>query len=419
MRYVLRILSLVLCALLLLPLFGGCGFVSGISLAASGEAEIGIVLPAAPSAQVLYARDRFTHFLKNEIGITPAEDTASCKYRLLLGNTGDAKSEELSATLGENTFAMRVMGKDLVVVATNDAFLYDAIARLLQEDGLVKLNRKRTRMRIPSRLDYAGEGDLTSLRYLFTQGDVLKSTATHYMDLASPEGLGTEQGGCFDGTYYYQAFVKRHSASNERDNVVRIGKFDYKTKALVAYSEEMALNHANDITYDAKKGELYVAHNNPNRTRVSVLCAETMELLRSVEIEDRIYGISYCAARDRFAVALSDSQNTRVLEADLSRADDKIFQGTELTARYTTQGICSDDTFIYHVLWDAAYRNKSGFQNVITVYDWYGNFVGRINITIGIIEPENISVGADGRLLVVAAGKNGGALYEICPTGIQ
>jgi hypothetical protein len=108
----------------------------------------------------------------------------------------------------------------------------------------------------------------------------------------------------------------------------------------------------------------------------------------------------------------------RVLGADLSPVDDRTLQGTELTAAYTTQGICSDDTFIYHVLWDGARKSKPTFQNEIVVYDFYGNLVGVIHFAIGVIEPENISIGEGGQLLVVASTKNGGALFEINVTGV-
>ena len=417
MKGFLRLLSLTLCALMLLPLLGGCGAVGAVSVAKGGEATLAILLPAKPAAQVLYARDLFAGFVQNELGITLDGDPAQASYRLLLGNTGEEKSIALAQELDGEGYLMRAWGKDLVVVASNDAFLYDAVRALLQNEGWVRLDRERGKMRISASLDARGAGDTTSLRYLFTQTDTLTSTATHYANLPNPEGLPTEQGGCFDGTYYYQAFLKKHTASNEAENIVRVGKFDYKTKELVAYSEELPLNHANDITYCASTGELYVAHNNPNRTRVSVLSAETLQLLRTEEIDARIYGITYCAQRNAFAVALSDSQNMRMLNADLTLADDRVLSGGARTPNHTTQGICSDDTFIYHVLWDGARKSKPTFQNEIVVYDFYGNLVGVIHFAIGVIEPENISIGEGGQLLVVASTKNGGALYEVRPVG--
>ncbi len=421
MKLCIRALCLMLCALLPLPLFSACGNAqsAGLSFVENGVASFAILLPENAPAQVLYARDLLTAFLQNELGVAPCEPTESYTYRVLLGDTGDEKSKALSRELEGDCFAMRMMENDLVVVASNDAFLYDAVRALLQSDKWLYLNREAGVLQIYKRLDHIGAGDTSTLRYLFTQGTTIRSTATHYATLEGPEGLGFEQGGCFDGTYYYQAFLKKHYASNEDLNTVRIGKFDYKTKALIAYSEELALNHANDITYNPNTGELFVAHNNPNRTRVSVLSADTMQLLRTIEIDAEIYGITYCTARNAFAVALSGSQDMRVLHADLTLADGELLRGTDTTAEYVKQGICSDDTFIYHVLWDDAHKKQAGFQNLITVYDWYGNFVGVINIAIGIIEPENISIDENGKLMVVASTDEGGKLFEILPTQVR
>ena len=418
MRYSARRLCLILCALLLLPLFIACGNAqsAGLPLVENGVASFSILLPENAPAQVLYARDLLTAFLQSELGVTPCEPTENCTYRVLLGNTGDEKSKALSKKLEGDCFAMRMMENDLVVVASNDAFLYDAVRALLQNKDWLCLDREAGRMQIYKRLDHIGTGDTTSLRYLFTQETTIPSTATHYTTLKGPEGFTNEQGGCFDGTYYYQAFVKKHSASNEELNAVQIRKFDYKTKELIACSEELPLNHASDITYNPNTGELFVAHNIPNRTRVSVLSADTLQLLRTVEIGDKIYGITYCKWRNVFAVALSSSQDMRVLHADLTPTDGELFRGTDTTAEYIRQSICSDDTFIYHVLWDDAHRNQSNFQNLITVYDWYGNFVGVINIAIGVIEPENISIDENGKLMVVAATGEGAKLFEIIPT---
>lgn len=75
--------------------------------------------------------------------------------------------------------------------------------------------------------------------------------------------------------------------------------------------------------------------------------------------------------------------------------DDVIYQPTELTTGYTTRGATSDENFIYFVLYN---------QNVITVYDWDGNFVTLIKLTVD-GEPENLSVVDD--TIYVATGHAG------------
>ena len=52
-------------------------------------------------------------------------------------------------------------------------------------------------------------------------------------------------------------------------------------------------------------------------------------------------------------------------------------------------------------------------RNVITVYDWDGNFVGVIELDVGNIEPENISVVDD--TICVGCAKNGMTLFKVIP----
>jgi hypothetical protein len=116
---------------------------------------------------------------------------------------------------------------------------------------------------------------------------------------------------------------------------------------------------------------------------------------------------------------VSGGQDLLPISADFQKLTKNPYKATPTSERCTTQGICSDDTFIYHVLWDGKRKSKPTFQNVISVYDWYGNFCGLINIAIGIIEPENISITQDGTLIVVASTKKGGGVYEIRPTSVR
>ena len=60
-----------------------------------------------------------------------------------------------------------------------------------------------------------------------------------------------------------------------------------------------------------------------------------------------------------------------------------VFQPTSRTKGYVTQGVTSDEQYIYFVLYKS---------NVITVYDWEGNFVTLIELNVGDIEPENIAI---------------------------
>ena len=56
-------------------------------------------------------------------------------------------------------------------------------------------------------------------------------------------------------------------------------------------------------------------------------------------------------------------------------------------------------------------------QNVVAVYDWYGNYVGTINMWLNKKEPENISI-VNGEIFVLAhVTGTGGVIYKVTPIG--
>ncbi len=223
----------------------------------------------------------------------------------------------------------------------------------------------------------------------------LRARTRKIADIHSDGVSTTVQGGYTDGTYHYQLFIKKDTASDEENNIVRLVKYDLESGQQVQVSDPLPLNHANDLTYNAKRGVFVAVHNNPNRKWVSLIDPETLTVIETVKMDVKIYSISYNEARDQYVVGLSGGQTFRFLDADFKPVDDVIYEPTELTKGYTTQGATSDENFIYFVLYN---------QNVITVYDWDGNFVTLIKLTVE-GEPENLSVvGGD---IYVATGHGG------------
>lgn len=230
----------------------------------------------------------------------------------------------------------------------------------------------------------------------------LRSGARKIATIQSDGVSTTSQGGYTDGKYHYQLFIKKDTDSNEENNVVRLVKYDLEEGKQVQVSEPLPLNHANDLTYNAKRGVFVAVHNNPHRKWVSLIDPETLTVIETIKMDIKIYSISYNEARDQYVVGLSGGQTFRFLNADFQPIDDVIYQPTELTAGYTTQGATSDENFIYFVLYN---------RNVITVYDWDGNFVTLIRLTVE-GEPENLSV-VDGTVYVATGHAGTTIVYEL------
>lgn len=306
---------------------------------------------------------------------------------ILIGDTNRRESIDLKATLDPYEFAIRVTEKKLVIVASDPTTLMQGIeyffeAFLSQENSTLTTGK----FLLSVGGAYTSDGADNSIFWnSLTASDTLVAGYTEEVLSTAPPGAATwPQGGCIKDGCYYQAFIKKDTASNEKNNVVHIVKFDLATGRLLQTSPVLDLNHCNDITYNPKLGLFVVCHNNPYRTKLSYVDPETLTVVGTETIGNSIYSIDYNPTTDRYVVGLSGGQSFCILDADfkvVSRVNDP----TPRTKGYTTQGVTSDDRYIYFVLY-----HKS--PNVITVYDWDGKFVTLIELDIGTIEPESIAI---------------------------
>lgn len=249
----------------------------------------------------------------------------------------------------------------------------------------------------------------------------------------------SQQGGCTDGTYWYQAFVNAdpNGDNDESDNKTLIVKTDLNGNK-IRTSDYLALSHTNDITYNEdlyyyndegefKQGVLVICHNAPNRSRVSFMNKEDLSIIEPSAIYDadgkqmvwnitgtetestsetaaymeigyKIWSIDYNATLQKYVVGCSnEGQGFRILNADFSDAYGKAFTPTDKTTGYTTQGVGSDDGYIYFILYYGSTCTNTNYSgHVIAVYDWNGKFVTVIEIPTDSIskttEPENLSI---------------------------
>lgn len=228
----------------------------------------------------------------------------------------------------------------------------------------------------------------------------LRGRGRRVAGLAAPDDCPTPQGGWFDGRYWYQLFIGKDTEHNERDNTVRLVRYDTQTGKTVRISDPLPLNHANDLTYNSRRGLLVAVHNNPNRKLVSFIDPETLTVTETVTLPCRIYSLAYSPERDMYVAGIAGGQSFCLLDAAFRQVGGP-FSPTPDTAGYITQGCACDARYIYFVL----YR-----QNVITVYDWEGRHIRTLSITVS-GEPENLS--QVGGSLYVASAAGGAQLTRI------
>lgn len=277
-----------------------------------------------------------------------------------------------------------------------------------------------------------------NMGYMPYATNVTASLVTSDSGIPGPSGSTSAQGGCTDGTYYYQVTLKNSTASGadpDADNVY-IQRFELSNGKWVAGSQSsiMPLQHGNDLTYNKNltydgqtgrsQGLIVVCQNNPNAKRVSFVDPDTLTIVNPnnikdatsgvakewasdtitdtyVEISKMIFGIDYNAARDQYVVGISGGKTFCILDSNLKVISD-IYQPTDKTNGFGNQGVGSDDGYIYFVFYHAPNKVIEGYNtHVIAVYDWEGNAVTVMNISSDSIpvyssgvtcEPETISI---------------------------
>ncbi len=336
-----------------------------------------------------------------------AGEAADAEAReILIGDTNRPESASAAEGLEAGCFRIRTVGRKIVICASKPELLEKALDRffgeILADAGTAEAGTGYASLL--SDIDYTSE-KISLLYETLSAGGTFSSVCTEMFTVPLPEDGFYPQGGCSDGRYFYQGFVKRDYVNNEKDNIDRIVKVEMATGKVVKVSGDLSLNHCNDLSYIPETGQLAVVHNNPNRTYVSFIDAEDLTFITTKKLTFTIYCLDYQPAAGRYVIGLSGGQNFRFLNEDLKMGDyTSVHNSTPSTNGYTTQGCASDENFIYFVLYN---------RNVITVYDWDGNFVGVIELDVGNIEPENISVVDD--TICVGCAKNGMTLFKVIP----
>jgi len=195
------------------------------------------------------------------------------------------------------------------------------------------------------------------------------------------------QGGCFTEEYAWFAVIDITTNITYGMTESCIVKYDMETMEEIARSEVLKLGHANDITYIEKTNELYVIH--VNQKRVSVLDADTLEEKEVKNLAVEGYAIDYDEKNERFVTAYGQA-GMAFWDTNFKMTGYSDSQDTTLV----TQGICCDDTYVYHVLWSKP-ANEEEPENMIFVNDWEGNLITKVPLGLKDFEPENISLVGD------------------------
>ncbi|MBE6577740.1 MAG: hypothetical protein E7653_06340 [Ruminococcaceae bacterium] len=185
------------------------------------------------------------------------------------------------------------------------------------------------------------------------------------------------QGGGTNGKYAYYII---NEGGNTGEELSRMYKIDLETWEIVAQRQGFKWAHANDVTYDSKRGVVVVCHCNK---RISFVDPDTLEELEVRELTTGgQYSMAYNAKRDQYAIGKSLCYDIGITNSDFELI--KTYEGQD---GYTKQGMECDDEFIY--FFHTGKRN-----NWIWVYDWDGNYLKKFTVPM-VGESENLFIRGD------------------------
>lgn len=244
-------------------------------------------------------------------------------------------------------------------------------------------------LRIPVGYRYTSEALYTGPTAILNSTDTFSLTTKLVGPVPRIGNYRIMQGGVVTEKYAYFAMI---NTTDFPESAVQsyIVQYDLETWKEVGRSKSLLLDHANDMTYIPETNELMICHCYINYTRMSILDADTLEFKESRELQGvgGAYAIEYNALHGQF-IACQGKTNMNFFDLNLQHLG---YHGGKSTT-LTTQGICADDKYIYHVLYSGS--NKEEPDNMIFVYDWSSNFITQIKLGLKSFEPENISLVGD------------------------
>ena len=357
------------------------------------ETSAAISTSAANLYQKIKAKTGVTMKLASDWYNTRTENPDLSGPEILVGATNRPETAEVLASLPENSYAIVIRNEKLVIVGKTNA-LTELALYTFEEKILNNPDKCREGY---LRFDEADNMTVTqatpfSLAEMIKGGYRISVDSVKIAHTQKQGQYGIGQGSASDGTYVY--FVLRNS--NDTGSVITKHRMD--DGSFVAVSEVLQLGHGNDMTYDAKNHRLVVAHGQSEGKILTLVNADTLALIRDINIPEGSGAITYSVAKDRYAISQGGS-TLHILDSDFKWVAS--YRRSDKTG-YTAQGMGSDEDFVYFPL-------SGKTDNVLVVYDWNGKYITAINVPMS---HESESMFWVGGKYYIAYNTSGEACYE-------
>ncbi len=295
----------------------------------------------------------------------------AAQYEIIVGHADREESRAVNAEIDAEDgffYVIRAVGDKIIVSGKSAAMIKKAVEFMLENyvDG-------EGNMTVPKDINIKSELFTPSVAEYFAAGKETVITTKKLGEIAREGKYKIIQGGTSDGRYLY---VILNDGGKDNTSESMMIKIEISTMKTVAKKEGLRVCHGNDIFYVRSKNELVVVHNAPDRNKVSVFDADTMEFKRTVTLPLKIYCMSYDESLDCYWVGISGGDTFAKLDSNFKFV--KRYMSRQHP--YVTQGMDCDDTYLYFVRYS---------KNCVIVYDKEGGYIGEYPITFA-GEPENI-----------------------------
>ena len=205
--------------------------------------------------------------------------------------------------------------------------------------------------------------------------EVPKISQTTVIAFEPFEQIRTVEGGCTDGKYIYQIMINPDAEENEVP--CRILKINPEKWQIIEASDELRIDHANDMTYDEENKLLVISNNKPNYTTVTFVDPEKLEIKGTKTLDRNIYSIVYVGSAKCWYAGISKSCDIVKYDEDFNALG--VIDNPE--NNYTRQSLGSDSEYIYSLFYN---------PNIVYKYDMQGNPQGYAVLPDTTNEAENI-----------------------------
>ena len=328
--------------------------------------------------------------------VNPLEPDPATTHELLLFSTARAESEAATADLPDAGYLIRVTDCKIVIVGTGisqcnaalEEFFYTVIPEYTS-DGVTAL---------PVGLEIKREAadEAIDLRAAIAEGKTIGADFEVLCEYKGRDGFSSSQGAASDGKYAYVA-MKKSEGGTETDRIVKI---DMASWEIVAESEELPLDHANDMTYDPNKKCLIVT--NMLNCILSVIDPETLTIVERAVPNYGSWGVGYIDGTSQYAFLASGGLT--VTDKDFNVIRNSPLESAE---GYTGQGMDADAEYAYVPL----SPNAGKSSNIIQIYDLdTGEYLGVITVGTKMESETVFHVGEDFYMNFNASGSKIAAL---------